>query len=77
MGIKSPADYRNHNLIRKLGIEALTKELGPLGMVCFLRLFDQGEGDYTKERHAVLDNITFDDIKRDLGLSVNDIDTDK
>jgi hypothetical protein len=73
----NPEDYRNPNLIRKLGIKALTKELGPVGMACFIRLFDHGEGDYTKERHAVLDKITIEDIKRDFGLSVTDIDKDK
>jgi hypothetical protein len=68
MSLDSPDDYRNPNLIRKLGIEALTKELGPVGMAYFIRQFDRGEGDYTKERHAVLDKITIDDIKREFGL---------
>ncbi len=36
--------------IRKLGLEALAKALGPIGMVRFLQQFEIGEGDYTKER---------------------------
>ncbi|MGH7801826.1 MAG: hypothetical protein ACREOW_14580 [Thermodesulfobacteriota bacterium] len=36
--------------IRKLGLEALAKALGPIGMVRFLQQFETGVGDYTKER---------------------------
>ena len=36
--------------LRRLGIEALTKALGPVGMVRFLQQFETGVGDYTKER---------------------------
>lgn len=54
------------NTIRKRGIEALTKELGPIGMAHFIRQFDLGEGDYTKEREQLLAGITVDDILREL-----------
>lgn len=37
-------------VIRKAGLEAVAKELGPLGMVRFLQQFETGRGDYTKER---------------------------
>ena len=37
-------DYNNPSVIRKAGIEALTKELGPLGMALFLRQYDSGYG---------------------------------
>ena len=40
----------NPSTIRKLGLEALAKALGPLGMVRFLQQFETGVGDYTKER---------------------------
>jgi hypothetical protein len=36
--------------IRKLGLEAVEKRLGPTGMIHFLRQFKNGSGDYTKER---------------------------
>ena len=45
------------NMIRKLGIEALAKALGPVGMVRFLQQFDLGSGDYTKERAALLKDV--------------------
>ena len=37
--------------VRRLGIEALTRELGPIGMVRFLQMFENGTGDYVEERH--------------------------
>ena len=48
---------RDLSVIRRMGIEALTEKLGPVGMVEFLRQFDSGYGDYTKERSAWLDNM--------------------
>ena len=48
--------------IRKLGIEALTEKLGPIGMAEFIRQFDSGYGSYTDERKDYLDNITLEDI---------------
>jgi hypothetical protein len=47
---------RDLGAIRKKGIEALTEKLGPIGMVEFIRQFDSGYGDYTKERHEWLDD---------------------
>jgi hypothetical protein len=54
------------NSIRKLGIEALMEKLGPVGMVEFMHQFDSGYGDYTKERHNLLDNLTIEDISREI-----------
>ncbi|MEW6754665.1 MAG: hypothetical protein AB1505_27325 [Candidatus Latescibacterota bacterium] len=40
--------------IRRKGIEALARELGPVGMVRFLQQFETGHGDYGAERHRWL-----------------------
>ena len=48
--------------IREDGIDALVKKPGPDGMIRFIQQFDSGTGDYTKDRHAMLDNYTIDDI---------------
>jgi hypothetical protein len=40
--------------IRVKGLKALADELGPVGMVRFLQLFENGRGDYTKTRHKDL-----------------------
>lgn len=48
--------------IRSAGIEALKRELGVVGMVRFLQMFESGRGNYTEERHQWLDQMTLDDI---------------
>jgi len=55
------------NEIRKIGINALVKALGPIGMVRFIQSFDLGRGDYTKERLQWLDQSIdeiIDEIKK-------------
>ena len=65
--MNNPAiDYNNPVSLRKAGLEALTKELGPLGMSLFMRQFDNGYGDYTAERNELLKNVTIEDIEREL-----------
>jgi len=51
--------------IRKIGIEALTKALGPVEMVKFIQSFDLGRGDYTKERSQWL-NQSIEEIIREI-----------
>ena len=46
--------------IRRKGLEALVRELGPLGMARFLQQFESGHGDYTAERELWLGD---DDVK--------------
>jgi len=48
--------------IRKAGMEALIRELGPVGMIRFLQQFDMGSGDYTKERHKIFEGMNVDAI---------------
>lgn len=55
---------RDLGTIRRMGIEALTEKLGPVGMVEFIRQFDSGYGDYTKERQEWLDSIDIETIVR-------------
>lgn len=50
--------------IRKMGIEALTEKLGPVGMAEFIRQFDSGCGDYTKERYEWLRNMDIEKIAK-------------
>ena len=62
----SQVSKKDINSIRKLGIEALTEKLGPIGMIEFLRQYDSGYGDYTKERHLWLGDITIEDIHNEI-----------
>lgn len=50
--------------LHQLGIEALTKALGPVGMVRFMRQFDMGGGNYTQERETLLSGIAMEDFER-------------
>ena len=50
------------NELRRVGIDALVKSLGPLGMVRFIQQFDTGRGNYTKERAELLDSLSLDTI---------------
>ncbi len=40
--------------IRQQGVEVLSRELGPVGMIRFLQQYETGSGDYSKERHQWL-----------------------
>ena len=53
---------KDKNSLRRLGINALAEKLGPVGMVEFIRQFDPGYGDYTKDRHIWLDGLTIEEI---------------
>ncbi|GHT17724.1 hypothetical protein FACS1894189_4160 [Planctomycetales bacterium] len=59
-------DYYNSRTIRERGFEALTKELGTVGAVYFIRQFSEGHGDWTQERQAVLADTTMQDIEQEL-----------
>jgi hypothetical protein len=48
--------------LRRVGLDALVKALGPIGMARFLQQFDPGHGDYTAERQALLGNPTVDEL---------------
>jgi hypothetical protein len=53
-------------VIRKTGLEAVAKKLGPLGMVRFLQQFETGLGDYTKERNQWLKDMDIPDIVKEI-----------
>ena len=48
--------------LEKAGLAVLARELGPVGLVRFLQLFETGQGDYTAERHEWLDDQTLDEV---------------
>jgi len=54
------------NRIREIGLEALTKTLGPVGMVRFLQQFERGTGDYTKNREKWLKGISLQSILKEI-----------
>lgn len=52
--------------IRLRGLEALSRELGPAGLIRFLQQFEIGRGDYSEERHSLLANCTLDELLEQL-----------
>ena len=52
--------------IRIRGLEALHRELGPAGVIRFLRQFEMGHGDYSTERHQWLDKQTLESLVDEL-----------
>jgi hypothetical protein len=48
--------------IRREGFQALLDRLGPAGAIRFLRQYDPGRGDYTKDRHQWLDSLDDEDV---------------
>ena len=48
--------------VRQKGLLALREALGQSGMIRFLQQFSNGSGDYAKERHAWVDNVTMEEI---------------
>lgn len=48
--------------ILRTGMEVLIRELGPSGMIEFLQQLRPGGGDYTAERHTILDHIDLSDL---------------
>jgi len=49
--------------IRQRGLAALERELGKTGMIRFLQLFENGSGDYARERRAWVDKTSLDVIR--------------
>ncbi|HAG81855.1 MAG TPA: hypothetical protein DCL61_11985 [Cyanobacteria bacterium UBA12227] len=52
--------------IYQKGFEALIAALGYVDAVRFIKQFDSGKGDYTRERHQWLDTVSVDDIWAEL-----------
>jgi len=49
--------------IRRKGLNALRKELGRSGMIRFLLQYEIGGGDYARERHAWVDDVSLDQLR--------------
>ena len=52
--------------IRLTGLKALSRELGPVGMVRFLQQFETGYGDYTAERNTWPKERSVSEIAKDI-----------
>lgn len=59
-----PIDTQSMSLadIRREGFRALLDRLGPAGTARFLQQYDQGRGDYARDRHEWLDGLSEEEI---------------
>lgn len=57
-----PTSTMTLNEIRQKGLEVLSRELGPVGMIRFMQQFETGSGDYSIERHEWLQDETVEGI---------------
>jgi hypothetical protein len=48
--------------VRTRGFQVLERELGPGGMLKFMHQFDEGRGDYSKDRHKIIDNLNIREV---------------
>jgi hypothetical protein len=46
-------------------LELLREELGPYGLARFLSTYRTGTGDYTRDRHKWLDEVTMEEILKE------------
>ncbi len=52
--------------VRLTGLQALSRDLGPVGLVRFLQQFEMGYGNYTTERRGWLGDPTVQDIAQEI-----------
>lgn len=52
--------------VRLTGLQALSRDLGPVGLVQFLQQFEMGYGNYTTERRGWLGDPTVQDIAQEI-----------
>lgn len=48
--------------IRRAGLDAVARALGPVGLARFLSLYEDGRGDYTAERDMLLGTPAVDEL---------------
>jgi hypothetical protein len=58
----SEINYKTENEIQQLGIEALYKGIGVVGLIRFMQQFDKGHGDYVKDRQDWQKDYTVDTL---------------
>jgi hypothetical protein len=54
--------------IQRRGLDALSRELGPDGLIRFFQIYGLGVGDYTRDRHKWLSKTSVDEISAKIGI---------
>lgn len=53
--------------IQRRGLDALSRELGPDGIIRFFQIYGFGKGDYTRDRHKWL-GMSIEDVAAKIGI---------
>ena len=56
------AEYKTENEIQRLGMEALYKGIGAVGLIRFMQQIDKGRGNYVKDRQQWQKDYTIDTL---------------
>jgi hypothetical protein len=48
--------------IKTEGLKALKDKLGAVGMIKFIQIYSNGNGDYTQDKNEYLKNVTIEDF---------------
>ncbi len=64
--VTRPIESMSQEEIRTVGLSALAKELGPVGLVRFLQQFSVSRGDYTAKRQAIIASVDVDEIVKQI-----------
>ncbi len=57
--------------IRQEGLKALREKLGTIGMIKFIQMYSDGEGDYVEERREKLKNLNEEHLEAFLKEELN------
>jgi hypothetical protein len=63
--------------LSRKGFKVLVDALGYADAIRFIRQFDNGSGDYTKERYQWLDQLTLEDIWADIQQRQSQVNTNE
>ena len=54
--------------IQRRGLDALSRELGPEGLIRFFQIYGLGKGDYTRDRNMWLGHTSLEAIAATIGI---------
>lgn len=66
--------YKTENEVQQLGIEAIRKGIGVVGLIRFMQHFDKGHGDYVKDRQHWQKDYTVDTLVKSMKARHDDHD---
>ena len=61
--IKDTLTLKDLKIIHQEGLKALKERLGIAGMISFIQMYSNGQGDYTKEKEELLKDATIEDFE--------------